>query len=173
MNSEKFKPYFKWGYYYLLLLVLFLLQNTPDLFKVFGVKPVLILPLMVCVCVFEEAIPSTVFAMFTGLLWDMSSSKLMGFNAIILVTGGVFISLLCIYYLHTKLINTVIFCAIMLLIQGSLDYFFYFELWGLEGRQLIFLTEILPTAAYSLLTVFPLYFIIKKISYKFNVIVRV
>ncbi|MFZ2539986.1 MAG: rod shape-determining protein MreD, partial [Oscillospiraceae bacterium] len=122
IKNQKLLPIIKWAIYSLLLLLLYTLQTTPHLFKLFGVKPVLILPLVVCISMYESVMSSAIFAMIAGLLWDISSDKLFGFNAIILLCCSVLISLVCIYYLRTKLINSIGFCLIAALLQGFLDF---------------------------------------------------
>lgn len=170
---EKVRPYLKWACYYILLLLLYALQTTPHLFEVFSVKPVLIVPLIVGVCMFESVMPAGAFAIIGGFLWDISSDKLMGFNAIIFVACGMFISLLCIYYLHTKIMNYLGFCLAVMLIQGALNYLFYFAIWDYSNTYLIFLYNILPTIAYTLIAAIPIFFIVRKISDKFNDVARV
>lgn len=173
MQFEKAKPYIKWGIYYLLLLLMVAVQTTPKLFSIFGVKPVLIVPLMICVCMFEEITPSFIFSLMTGFLWDMTSDKLLGFNAIILVCCGTLISLLCVYYLHTKLVNAYIFAVVTMVIQGLLDFFFHFAIWQIEGSSQILVKSILPTALYSIALTVIFFFCVRSISRKLNTVTRV
>lgn len=173
MTKEKFKPYLKWAIYYIALIVLYAFQTTPHLFEIFSVKPVLIVSLAICISMFESVMPSAIFSMIAGLLWDMSSDKLMGFNGIIIMMCGVFISLFCVYYLHTKLINSIVFCTIVMTLQGLLDYFLYYAIWNYSNTYIILVNEILPTILYTVISIIPLFFMIRSISYKFNTIARV
>ena len=168
MQMVKLRPYLKWSCYYLLLLFLNAIQTTPHLFEIFSIKPVLIVPLVVCVCMFESVMPSAVFSMIAGLVWDVSSDKILGFNGIILIVCGVFISLLCIYYFHTKVMNSIAFCAIVMIFQGLLNYLFYFAIWQYSGSYVVLISDILPTALYTVITTVPIFFAIKFISYKSN-----
>lgn len=172
MDREKLRPYLKWAIYYSLLLVFYVLQTTPHLFEIFSIKPVFIVPLAICVCMFEDVMPSAVFCIISGLLWDISSDKLLGFNAIILLTFGVLISLLCIYYLHTKLFNSLGFCAVVMAVQGGINYLFYFAIWDYSNSYLILLSNILPTIAYTLAVSIPIFYLIRKISNRMNLVVR-
>ncbi len=155
----KFRVPLKWVSFVLLLLGLYALQTTPGLFSVFGIKPVPILALAVCVSMYEGVVSSAMFAMTAGFLWDISSDKLFGFNGVILLCCGMMISLLCIYYLHTKMINSVLFCTAALVIQGLLDYLFNYALWNLEGSWILLVQHILPTAVYTV-AITPLVFLL-------------
>ncbi len=172
MQIEKIRPYLKWACYYLLLLLLNAIQTTPHLFEIFSIKPALIVSLVVCVCMYESVMPSAVFSMIAGLLWDVSSDKVLGFNGIILIFCGTFISLFCIYYFHTKIINSLGFCAVVMVIQGIFDYLFYFALWQKSGAYIVLISNILPTALYTVIVTVPLFYLVKLISLKFGNIVR-
>jgi len=158
-DREKLRPVLKWTLYILLLLLFYALQTTPGLFCILGTKPVLILSLAVCVSMYEGVLSSAMFCMAAGFLWDISSDKVFGFNAVIFLICGLFISLLSIYYLRTKLPNSLLFCGAALLLQGLLDYLFDYALWNLEGASTVLLLRILPTAAYTL-AVTPLLFLL-------------
>lgn len=173
MKRENLIPFIKWGIYYLALLIAYTLQTTSHLFEISGIKPVLIVPLLICVCMYEEVVPSFVYAVITGLLWDISSGKLMGFNAIILSVVGMFASLLCIYYLRTKLLNSVLFVITAMMVQGLLDFLFYYALWGLENNQLILTNYILPTVIYTVVVTPIFYFGVRLAASKFNSVVRI
>lgn len=155
----KFRIPLKWASFVLLLLGLYALQTTPGLFAIFGVKPVPILALAVCLSMYEGTFASAMFSMVAGFLWDISSDKLFGFNGVIFLCCGVLISLLCIYYLHTKLINSLLFCTAVLILQGLLDYLFNYALWNLEGSWILLVSHILPTAAYTV-AITPLIFLL-------------
>ena len=162
MKREKLMPILKWALYSVLLLLFYVLQTTPGLFQIFGAKPVLILALAVCVSMYEGVMASAMFSMAAGLLWDISSDKLFGFNGLIFLCCGLMISLLCIYYLRTKLWNSLLFCGVTLVVQGLLDYVFYYAIWNLENTHLILLRVILSNAAYTL-AVTPLVFLLVRL----------
>ena len=168
IKNQKLVPYIKWTIYYLLLLFFYTLQTTPQLFQFFGVKPILILPLVVCIGMYEGIMTTAVFSIFAGFLWDISSDKLLGFNAIILLCCSVAISLVCIYYLRTKLINSVAFCAITAMLQGFLDFVFYYAIWNYSDVSIILFYQILPTTIYTILLTPLFYYLIRRISLKFN-----
>lgn len=173
MKLERLRPAMKWGLYSGLLLLLYALQTTPGLFSIFGTKPVLVLGLAVAVSMYEGVLPSAFFCMTTGFLWDISSDKVFGFNAVILLVCGLFISLLCIYYLHTRLLNALLFCAVTLCLQGLLDYVFDYALWNLEGAWIVLVHNILPTAAYTLAVMPLFYFLVRTIERRFSMAARV
>lgn len=167
VKKERLLPILKWVVYSLLLVLFYALQTTPGLFQIFGVKPVWIVALAVSVAMFENVLPSAFFAMTAGLLWDISSGKLFGFNGMVLLICGMFISLLCIYYLHSKLVNSLLFAACAALLQGLLDYLFYYALWGYDGAWISLVQNILPTALYTVAATAPVFLLIRWLSRRF------
>lgn len=176
MNEDlklKPTPFIKWGAYSLILLFAYTLQTIPGLFAISSIKPVLILPVAVCICLYEGVLSSSIFSMIAGLLWDISSDKLFGFNAIIFILCGMFISLLCIYYLRTKLVNGILFVTVTALLQMGLDYLFYYAFWGYGDPVSILLYQLLPTVVYTIaITPLP-FFLVRGIARRFNTITRI
>ena len=123
-QESKLRPILKWLCYAGLLLLAYLLQTMPGFLTFFSAKPVWVAAVAVCVSMYEDVLPSAVFCAIAGLLWDISSDRLFGFNGVILLVCGVAVSLLCIYYLHTRFVNSIWFCAAAMAIQGALDYLF-------------------------------------------------
>ena len=173
MKKEKLYPFLKWCVYALLLLLFYTLQTTPGLFQIAHAKPVLIAALAVCVAMYENVIPAACFSMAAGFLWDISSDKLFGFNALIFLVCGMFISLICIYYLHTKLVNALLFCLVAMLLQSGMDYLFYYAMWGYSSAWLAYVGRILPTLAYTVVATIPIFFLVRSVERRLSLMERV
>lgn len=173
IKSTKLMSAIKWSIYSLTLIIIYALQTTPRLFQIFGIKPILILPLIVCISMYEGIMPSAIFSMIAGLLWDISSDKLFGFNAVILLSCSVLITLICIFYLHTKLLNSMAFCLVTALLQGLLDFLFYYAIWKYDNVSIILVKDILPTILYTVILTPLFYWGVKYINSKFSLTTRV
>ncbi len=168
MKNKQLQAVLKWGVYSLLLLAAYMLQTMPGFLTIFGAKPVFLVAVAVGVSMYENVLSSGIFCGIAGLLWDISSDRLFGFNGLILLLCGVTISVVCVYFLHTRMLNAVGFCAGTLLVQGVLDYLFCFLIWRYPGAYSVIYRQILPCAAYTV-AVFPLiYLLIRKIAFSFH-----
>ncbi len=168
MKNRHLHTVFKWVCYSLLLLLAYLLQTIPGFLTFFGIKPVFLVAVAVGVSMYENVVSSGIFCGVAGLLWDISSDRLFGFNGLILLLCGVTISILCVYFLHTRMLNAIAFCAATLLFQGVLDYLFCYLIWRYPGAYSVIYRQILPCAVYTLV-VFPLfYLLIRKIAFSFH-----
>ena len=72
----------KYAAYAMILLVLYVLQTTPGLFVVYGAKPMLVVPAAIAIAMHEGELVGGLFGALAGLLCDMGSSMLFGFNGL-------------------------------------------------------------------------------------------
>lgn len=147
----------KYGLYGLILLVLYLLQNTPGLFAIGQVKPVLVIPFVVCVAMLEGELVGGLLGVAAGLLCDTGSSLLFGINSLIFMSACVAIGLLVIYYMQPSLINSMLFTGVLILVRQLFEYFFYYLMWGYENSSIVLVNSMLPTVIYTL-AVTPLFY---------------
>lgn len=173
MKQKKFAPFFKWGIYSLILFLFYILQTMPGLFSLWGVKPVLVFSLVVTVSMFEDVLPSAIFGTVAGLLWDISSDKLFGFNGLIFLLICMTVSLICIYYLRSKLLNSLMFVAAAAIFQGLIEYVFYYVLWGYADAYKILLLHILPTALYTTAVTPLVFLLVRRTASKFAATERI
>lgn len=167
-QENKFRPVVKWLCYTGFLLLAYVLQTMPGLFTFFSAKPVWLVAVAVCVAMYEDVLSSAVFCAVAGLLWDISADRLFGFNGLILLVCGVLISLLCIYYLHTRLVNSVWFCAAAMAIQGLLDYVFCFVIWRYDGASAVIWQQILPCLLFTVAVTPLVFLVVKRAAFAFH-----
>lgn len=161
----------KWSIYALLLLACFCLQTMPASFSILGVKPVFLIPLAVCISLFENEIGSGIFGLCTGFLWDIAAGKLFGFFGMALLICCVCVTLLSMYFMRVHLANAFLFCGIVCLCCQIWDFFFYYLIWGYDHLYLILL-RILGSCAYTLVFLAPIYFFVRFIAQKFDPAIR-
>ncbi|MEF9853398.1 MAG: rod shape-determining protein MreD [Hydrogenoanaerobacterium sp.] len=144
-----------------LFIFLYVLQNTPMLFSINGVKPNLVVPAAVCLAMFEGEFTGGIMGAFAGLLCDLASFTIFGFNGILVMAGCVAAGLLTAYLTQLRISNALMLGFIVLLLRGLLEYFFYFQMWGFENRSRVLLFSILPSVLYSTAVIVPIYYIVR------------
>ncbi len=162
-KAERRKYYFlqtiQWIVFLFLILFSFVVSTAGT-----GLKPLLLIPLAVCISSHTGEIQSMAVGTICGLLLDISCGKLIGYNAIWLVVACVAVSLLYNYLLRQKLINILVVTGIVVLVQGYLDFLFYHAIWGHDHVILIYTEIILPGGGLTLLSTIPIYYFIKWIA---------
>lgn len=151
----------RWILYLLLLCTAFLLQSLGV-----HVKPLLVIPVSVCIVMSEGVLPSAVVGALCGVMIDLSCGKLFCSNAIAMTCICVGTALLFMHLLRHNLINAVIATLLCTLVQGLLDFFFCYFMWGYESVSYAFTHYFLPSMGETVLCAVPIYLIFRKIKAK-------
>jgi len=161
--NNKIRVYaFKYFSYTAILLCLFVLQSTPDFLSFGGVKPILVIPACVCIAMVDGEFIGGIFGAVAGVLCDLGSLALFGFNSIVILICCICIGLLVIYLMRLNLVNAVLLTVSTLTIRGLLDYFVTYAMWGYENSSLIIFTGIIPCILLTAVFTPPIFFLIKK-----------
>lgn len=128
------------------------------------IKPLLLIPLALCISARTGEIQAMAVGTISGLLLDVACGKLLGYNALWLVVCCVAVSLLHSYLLRDKLLNLLILTAVCTAVQGYLDFVFYYAIWGHEDVTLIYTKIMLPSGIMTVISAIPLFFIVKWIA---------
>ena len=85
--------------------------------EIFGVKANPLIPLVICIGMFEREIAGAVLGMLAGILWDSVSPMGDGYNALLLMLAGAAAGLLIDYLMRNNLMTALLlsgFCAYIL-----------------------------------------------------------
>lgn len=149
---------FKWTVYSIYLIISYVIMVSPKLLAISGIKPLLLLPLTVCVSCFEDELSGGVFAIFAGLVWGANETTLFtGYYSLTLFLCCVICALFIKYFLKMKLVNIMFLCSLSLILYLSTSFFFKYGMWGYEGLLALFVKYYLPSFFYTLF-ITPVYF---------------
>ena len=157
VNSAKAIYIAKYLAYVLILLILYVLQTTPGLFVIFGTKPMLVVPAAIAIAMYEGELAGGLYGAFAGLLCDMGSSMLFGFNGLFLAFFCIAAGLAIIHLMHCNVWNAMFFVALTMLATRSAEFLFGYGMWGHENVWMIYVRQTLPLIVYTTL-VTPLMF---------------
>ncbi len=151
--------------YGLVLLAAALLQAAPGaLPAVFGARPLLLLPVVVGIAMFEGPVFGGGAGAGAGLLWDLYAAHLFGFRALLLLILGCACGLLVRLLIRNNLLSALLLTAGALLAFGLIDWFFSDLLFLKEDALYILFRLALPDWLYSLALTPPLYGLLLSIS---------
>lgn len=141
--------YLKWTAYGLLILAAAILQSTPHAFLIYGARPLLLIPVVVSVAMFTGPVGGAAAGVAAGVLWDLYSTRLLGFNALVLMAIGCACGLLIHLLIRNNLLSAMLLFGGALLIQGLADWFFNTLLLGKEDPLFRLVHLQLPDMAYT------------------------
>lgn len=154
--SEKYRRIALYG---ALILVAFLLQSAPRALEIGGTKPLLLLPLTVCIGLFTGPIGGGAAGAIAGFLWDVYADRLPGFHALLLLVIGCVCGLLVVLLMRNNLLTAVLLCAGSLVLQIVYDWGLRYCLFGGDHPFAALWGTYLPTAAYTL-AVSPIFYLL-------------
>ncbi len=147
--------------YTLELLGLFMFQEAPGLLPaIFGVRPVLLLPAVITIAMYEEEVPAMIFGIVGGLFCDFGLSGTLGFHALVLCVLCFFVSALSQVYLQINIVTAIItgLWAIGLTVAAQWFFLYYFS-YSMPGYA--FTHHYLPKYFYTMLFV-PLIYLLNR-----------
>lgn len=151
MEKKKWVLILKHVIYTVLFLFFYVLQTTPDFFRLFDVKPTFLIPMAICIAIFEGEFVGGIYGAFAGALCDMGSPTLFGVYGILLLGCCVVSGLLVIYLLRQRVTTALLLTLSTAAIVQTIIFFFSFTIWRYDGVGMLFLTKTLPGIFYTTL----------------------
>jgi hypothetical protein len=153
MNRARGVKIAKHLFYLSVLLLLYVVQTTPRLFAIGGIKPIWVIPAAVVIAMWEGEFVGGLYGALAGLLCDTGSYALFGFNGFLICAACIAVGLLTIYMVRGNLLGCLAFVLAITLVRGSVDFLFAFGIWaskpGYENVWRIFLFQAIPAALYT------------------------
>ena len=153
----------------LLLSAAFLLQTTDGLkLHIGNINLLLVLPFLNCICMFEKEKLACWYGLFTGLLLDVVSPSMVGYNALILLLICTFIGWISTNYLRNTLLTNLLTGSLLIFLSQSLYWLFFIEFKNTGGAGAVYLRTFLPTILVNILLIVPVFFIVLAINRYFK-----
>ena len=147
-------------FHILMLILIFLLQSAPYLMpRIGGVYPLLLIPAVVCIGMFERELVGGCLGLLAGVFWDITSLQTAGFHAILLLVIGCACGLMVIHLMRNSLLSAILLTFFSLLFYELCNWFFFSVMAGREMLGYQFVHFALPRLAYSLVFILPFYLI--------------
>lgn len=144
------------------------LQNTGGLFpKIFGAGAMLLVPLTVCIAMFENDVGGMMFGLLSGVIWDFYSPYTDGFYAIILIAAGYAGSFLIARYMRNNVVTATVYCAVASFLCATLYFLIFILSKSGEGAGRAYLRFYLVSVIYTVLLTPLYYFFVRMIAVKF------
>lgn len=161
--------YWKFLEYVILTLVCFLLQSVPAFgVRFMGCAPSLLLLLTVGVSFFESPAFAAWFGLIAGLLSELTTSTIVGLDAIIFMFLGFFTAVALELVLQRKFMVYIAICLGAVAAQQLLQYLFHLLIWDRVPFGITLVNQILPVFLFTGLCAYPLYGIMKHYDRKFR-----
>lgn len=147
----------------LLVFITALFQHSGFIPELFGAPAILLIPLTVCIAMFERSIPGMCFGVLAGLLWDFALSGGDGFFSVMLTAVGFASGALVTFVFRNNIRAALILSFGALTGCNVLHWLMFIVRKGYEGGTDLLFSRYLPSVLYSLIFVFVYYYIVKAV----------
>lgn len=153
----------RWCLYAVLFLLLMMVQTV-----VLGNRTVLgvhlqFVPIVIaCVCLREGPERGGLFALLASVFWCLSGADSGAVSIVMLTVVPVLGSVFCRALVANKLLSCLMVALVTLFLEQSLIFLLKYFSGNMEG--ILYLTELLPCVLISMLSFFPIYFLVKSIE---------
>lgn len=149
------------GLFVLLAVLTAIIQHTPGFRLTVGnLSPMLLVPLVVCVAMYERSLAGLFMGLLSGLLWDFATSGADGMFTLMLTVIGFGIGMLITLHLRNRLVTAVVLSFASSLAVSVAYWAVTILRKGYDGTWEILFTHFIPLAAYSALFVFVYYYLV-------------
>ena len=163
------KSYWKYILYVILVLVCFVLQSVPAFgVRFLGCAPSLLLLLSVGITFFESPNFAAWFGLIAGILSQLTTSKLVGSDAILFMFAGYILGILLETIFQRKFVVYLFSALGITLLQQFSDYLSHLLLFDRLPFGSALVRQMLPTFFFTGLFAFPIYYILWRFDIKFR-----
>ena len=148
--------------------ILYLIQYSPNLLFVMGIKPNLLICMCIAISMHNDEFIGGIYGTIAGIFLDIHSSTLFGFNSILLLILCVGIGLVVIYYMKNSLKNFFLFVTGVSAVRAITIYFFDYIIWDYEYSWIILVRSFIPSIIYTVIVCPVAYFAVKRINTYFD-----
>lgn len=148
----------------LVILLTHILQNSTGLVPtVFGARAFLLIPLSVCIAMFEKELAGALLGLFAGALWDSVSGTADGYYTFFFMLVGAVCGFLINVLMRNHLLTALILCALTSLAFSAAYVLFFVIAGGVDSGGYLFLRYYLPSCLYTELFVPLFYLLVREI----------
>lgn len=153
--------------YTLLILLAYLLQETPALFPE-PLRPVLVISMVTAIAMNEGEFAGGLFGLFGGLLCDTAVFHIFGVASIFCLVLGCGCGLLIIYLIQPTVRSAFLLSGAFALIYGLAVHYLIYGMWGYDGAGRLLLTRTFPSAVSTAVFGMGCFWIVQKIHLGFE-----
>ena len=143
---------FRWIFYLIEFLVLFILQTVPGIIPAIGgVQPLLLLSAALSVALFEGNVGGMTAGIAAGLLIDFGYGEILGVHAIFLAIFGFLLGSMTMELFRTNLLILMLAGLVVVPAVLTLQWLLFYVWQGYNGAGYVYYTHYIPEMFYTYL----------------------
>lgn len=156
--------------YALMIFLAHILQNTVPVFpEIASVRPILLIPVAVCIAMFEGEIVGAGAGLLAGVLWDTVTVTADGYIALYLMVACAVCGVMLRIFLRNNIATYFIMSSGIIFFYLVTYVLFFISARGIDGAGEIFLRYYIPMGLYSFILTPLWYYLTRTVCRKFSV----
>ena len=127
--------------------------------SLFGARAMVLIPLTVCIGMYERSIPGLAFGVIAGALWDFAAVRGDGFFSVALATVGFFSGVAVTWFLRNNIFSALILSAIASTAVNTAYWLIFIFMKGYDAEAELLTGFYLPSALYTVAFTFIYYYL--------------
>lgn len=120
-------------------------------------RALLLIPLVVAVSMHEKSIPSMLFALLAGAIWDSTSITTDGFFSLCTVSVGFVVCMLCVFVMRNNIFSCMLLSVGAIFAVCTLYWLFFILIKGYDNAAYIYFSYYFPSVFFTAVFT-PLYY---------------
>ncbi|MBQ8574849.1 MAG: hypothetical protein IJ447_02240 [Clostridia bacterium] len=152
-----------------LAMLTFAFQNTGGLFPApFDVHAMLLIPLTICIAMFEREFAGIFFGLFSGVMLDAFSSQSAVFNSLFFTVIGFVAGSLITYLMRNNLLCATIMTSVAAFIYTALLFLVYTDFEAIASPLFTYFRYYFTSALYTVVLTPVYYLLVRAVSKQFK-----
>ncbi len=152
-----------------IIILAFSLQSTGGLFFApFNINAILLIPLTVCIAMFEREFSGVFYGLLAGAMLDAFNASTICYSSIFFTTIGFVSGALITYLMRNNLVSAIMLTAVFSLIYNTLYFLLFFAFDGIKNPLGTYLVNYFLSAVYTTILTPLVYLIIRAVYKKFK-----
>ncbi|MBP9988358.1 MAG: hypothetical protein KBT46_02550 [Ruminococcus sp.] len=152
-----------------IMIITFSLQSTDGLFPApFGIHAMLLVPLTVCIAMFEREFSGVFFGLFAGLMLDAFNAQTVFFHSMCFTVIGFTTGSLITHLMRNNLTCATILTTFFTFIYNLLNFLIFFAFNGIEKPFLFYLKYFFISVIYTAVFTPVFYILVRFVNKKFK-----
>lgn len=152
-----------------LAVLTFTFQNTGGLFPApFDIHAMLLIPLTICIAMFEREFAGIFFGLLSGVMLDAFSSQSTVFNSLFFTVIGFAAGSLITYLMRNNLLCATIMTSAAALFYTALSFIVYIDFEVVSSPLFVYFRYYFTSALYTVILTPVYYFLVRAVSKQFK-----
>ena len=160
---NKLYSFIKWMIYIFEILIVYVIQQNDILLpEIFRGRPVILIPALISIAVFENKFACAAFGGFVGMLMDIGVSNIIGLQMLLMCAVGYLCSWCTSRFIKVNFLVYLLLCILGIFSISTIRFFCFYFINSFGNNVYVFVNGYLISMAYTLI-IAPIFYLFNRV----------